>query len=114
MRECPQCQESGKNVKSLLRQKQLGKLPESKEIKQEIAIDFTGPFQNAIQAERYPILSIYYFSEWPEAKFSRKPITETVINVLKTYIARHGIPQVIRTDPVTICRSKRCIESCKK
>ena len=50
-----------------------------------------------------------HFSGWPEAKLS-----ERVIEFLKTLIGRHDIPQVIRTDPATIFRSKRCKEFCKK
>ena len=106
-RECPQCKESGKNIKTILSQKQIGKLPESKECNQEIAIDFAGPFQNAINAKKYLLVSVYHFSGLPEAKFLRKPTTEKVIEILKNYITRHGIPQTIRTDPATIFRSRR-------
>ena len=38
----PQCQNAGKNIKSLLTQKQVGKLPTVSELNQEIAIDFAG------------------------------------------------------------------------
>ena len=41
-----------------------------------------------------------------EANFLRKPNTEKVIEFLKKYIARHGIPQKIRTDPAAIFRGK--------
>ena len=68
-RECPQCKESGENIKTLLRRKQIGKLPESKECNQEIAKDFAGPFQNAANAKKYLLVSVDHFSGWPEAKF---------------------------------------------
>ena len=113
-RECPQCKESGKNIKTILSQKQIGKLPESKECNQEIAIDFAGPFQNAINAKKYHLVSVDHFSGWPEAKFLSKPTTEKVIEFLKNYITRHGIPQTIRTDPATIFRSRRFKEFCQK
>ena len=112
-RLCPQCRESGKNIKTLLNQKQLGKLSECKESNQEIAIDFAGPFQNAINAKKNLLVSIDHFYGWPEAKFLRKPTTDNVIEFLKNYISRHGLPQVIRTDPATKFRSKRFKEFCK-
>ena len=46
-RLCEQCLESGKNLKCILRQKQIGKLPEVEQQNEEIALDFAGPFQNA-------------------------------------------------------------------
>ena len=46
------------------------------------------------------------FSGWPEAKFLGKPTTERVIEFLKNYIDRHGIPEVIRTNPGSIFKSK--------
>ena len=60
--------------------------------------------------------SIYqvYINGWPEAKVIRKPDTEKVIAFLKEYIARHGIPQTIRTDPATIYRSNGFKEFCEK
>ena len=62
-RECPKCKESGKSVKTLLSQKPIGKIPESsKENNQEIAIDFAGPFQNAINAKKYLLVSVDHFS----------------------------------------------------
>ena len=46
-RLCEQCLESGKNLKYMLKQKQIGKIPEAKEQNEEVALDFAGPFQNA-------------------------------------------------------------------
>ena len=46
-RLCDQCLQSGKNLKCMLRQKQVGKLPEASEQNEEIALDFAGSFQNA-------------------------------------------------------------------
>ena len=54
---CPQCQDSAKNLKPILTQKQFGKLPKPSEINQEIAIDFAGPFQNAPKAKQYLLAS---------------------------------------------------------
>ena len=113
-RSCPLCREPGKNIKTILTQKQIGKLPKCVENNQEIAIDFARPFQNAINARKYLLVPVDHFSGWPEANFLRKPTTENVIEFLKRYIERHGIPQKIRTDPATIFRSKRFKEFCQK
>ena len=51
---------------------------------------------------------------WPEAKFLRKPNTKNILEFLRNYISRHGIPQVIRTDLATFFRSKRFKEFCQK
>ena len=48
-----------------------------------IALYFAGPFQNAINAQEFLLLSDDHFSEWSEAKFSRKGTTEKVIEFLK-------------------------------
>ena len=82
-RACPQCQQAGKNIKPLMRQKEIGKLPRATEHNQEIAIDFAGPFQNAISARKYLLVSIDHHTGWPDAKFLRKPTTEKVIEFLK-------------------------------
>ena len=52
-RTCPQCQTAGKIIKALLKQNQIGELPKCTEGNQEIAIDFAGPFQNTIGAQKY-------------------------------------------------------------
>ena len=97
----------------ILRQKQIGKIPPCKEVNQEVTIDFAGPFQNAIRARKYLLVSIDHYTGWPEAKFLRKPKTKKVIEFLQKYITRHGIPKTIRTDPATIFRSNKSKEFCK-
>ena len=67
-RTCKQCQQTVKNIKPLLRENPEGKLPKCTEVRQEIAIDFAGPFENARKAKKYLLVSINYFSRWPEAK----------------------------------------------
>ena len=48
--KCQQCKTAGKNSRPILRQSQIRKIPVSTEKNQEMAIDFAGPFQNAINA----------------------------------------------------------------
>ena len=47
---CQQCKTAGTNIKPILRQNQVRRIPACTEKNQEIAIDFAGPFQNAIEA----------------------------------------------------------------
>ena len=47
-KQCQQCQVAGRNLKPMLRQKEIGQLPKSTGNNQEIPLDFAGPFQNAI------------------------------------------------------------------
>ena len=112
-RECPRCEESGKNIKTLLTRKQIGKILESKEIIQEIAIDFTRPLLNAINAKKYLLVSIDHFSV-SRCKILKKANHRESNTVFKKLHNRHGIPQIIRTDPATIFRGRRFKEFCQK
>ena len=57
-KNCVQCQQAGKNLKCLKSQKEIGKIPESTEPNEEIALDFAGPFQNATQKKKYLIVLV--------------------------------------------------------
>ena len=74
-KSCPQFQTAGENLESILKQKQIGKLSKSTEANQELAIIFEGPFQSAIWAKKYLLVSNDHFTAWPEANFLRKPTT---------------------------------------
>ena len=93
--------------------KQVGQLPKCNEINQENGIDFVGPFQKAIRAKRYMLVTIDHYTGWPEAKLLRKPNTDEVTEFLKKYITGHGIPKTIRTDPAKIFRSNTFEEFCR-
>ena len=113
-RLCEQCLQSGKNLKYVLSQKQLGKLPEAKEQNEEIALDFAGPFQNAKKGKKYLLVSIDQFSGWPDAKFLHSPTTKKVIEFLKQYCAQYGVPKKIRTDPGTAFVSEAFTMFCRQ
>ena len=106
-RLCEQCLQSGKNFKCFQSQKITGKIPEVKELIEEIALDFAGPFQNAREGKKCLLVSIDHFSGWPDAKFLRCPTTKKVIEFLKQYIALYGVPKKIRTDPGTVFMSEQ-------
>ena len=68
-RLCEQCLESGKNLKYMLKQKQIRKIPEAKEQNDEVALDFARPFQKPRKGNKYLLVSVDHFSGWPDAKF---------------------------------------------
>ena len=70
---CRECQEAGGSIKTLLKQKQFGKIPNPENITDEIAIDFAGPFKIARSSKKYLIVSVDSKSGWPDAKFFRSP-----------------------------------------
>ena len=57
-KNCLQCQQAGKNLKCVKSQNEFGKVPESIEPNEEIALDFAGPFQNANQKKKYLLVSV--------------------------------------------------------
>ena len=113
-RLCEQCLQSGKNLKNMLTQKQVGKLPDVTESNEEVALDFAGPFQNARKGKKYLLVSIDHFSGWPDAKFLHRPTTKKVIEFLKQYCAQYGVPKKIRTDPGTVFISEQFKQFCKQ
>ena len=64
-REGVECRQEGKNLKSIRSQNEFGKLPEAKQLNEEISIDLAGPFQNVNQKKMCLILSVDNHSEWP-------------------------------------------------
>ena len=95
-------------------QKQVGKLPESSEQNEEVALDFAGPFQNAKKGKKYLLVSINHYSGCPEAKFLHRSTIFCVLEFLKQYIAQYGVPRKIRTDPGTIFVSEAFIQFCNQ
>ena len=75
-RLCEQCLQAGRKLKCILKQKQVGKLPEVNEMNEEKILDFAGPFQNAKQGKKYLLVSIDHFSGWPDAKVLHSSTTK--------------------------------------
>ena len=111
---CSQCQKAGKNLKTVQKQSEYGKLPAAETHNDEIAIDFAGPFKIAPKAKKYLIVTIDQKTNWPNAAFVRKPTAETVVNFLNAHIAQFGIPKRIRTDLATIFRGGTFKQFCNE
>ena len=86
---CDQCNAAGKNIKSLLKQTQFGKIPRSEKSNDEVALDFAGPFQNAEYGKKYLLEGVDSFSASPDAQFLHKPTTKKVIELLIYSTVRH-------------------------
>ena len=102
-KNCEECQKAGENLNRLKIQKEFGTLPEAKSPKDEISLNFAGPFQNAYKQGKYLNVSVDNSPRWPEAIFLPNPSADSVVEFLVEHIAKSGIPKRIRTDPGTIC-----------
>ena len=109
---CTECQNAGKKLKCLKSQNEFGKLPETHDPNEEIALDFAGPFQNTNQKKKYLLVSVDNHSGWPSALFLPNPTTEKVIEFVLEYIAANGLPKRIRTDPGTVFKSEKFKQFC--
>ena len=69
---CSQCQKAGKNLKSVQKQSEYGKLPAVDTHNDEIAIDFAGPFKIAPKAKKYLLVTIDHKTNWPNDAFVKK------------------------------------------
>ena len=56
------------------------------------------------------LVIVDYFSRYPEVHKLRSTTTESVVNTLKTAFARHGIPEILRSDNGPQFRSKEFAE----
>ena len=110
---CPECIRAGKNMNCLKSQKKLGTLPKADKPNEEISLDFAGPFHKTSNTKKYTLVSVDNNSGWPEALFLTNPTTESVLEILAEYIAQHGIPQRIRTDPGRAFKSETFRPFCK-
>ena len=111
---CEECSTAGKNVKVLQKQSELGKIPESLEPNEEVALDFAGPFKNAKHGKQYLLVSLDNFTAWQDALFLHKPTTKKIIEFLKNYKAQYGVPKRIRSDPGTVFMSEQFKRFCEQ
>ena len=113
-KSCTQCQNAGKSLKTIQKQTEYGKIPAAENHNDETAIDFAGPFKIAPDNKNYLLVSIDHKTNWPDAKFMRRPTTDKVIEFLNMNIAEFGIPKRIRTFTATIFRSEKFKQFCTK
>ena len=89
-RMCTESNEAGENIKSIQNQKQIGKLPQAKEVNDETAISSAGTYIIP-QSNKKPNSIGRPSIKLARRKLLRKPTTDVnVIEFLKDYFAQTG------------------------
>ena len=112
-RACPQCSVSIKMVETLLKQNEVVKEPECKKKQSGNSNRLCWAVSKCRKSKEIPLVSKDHYSAWPGSNFLGKPTTERGMEFPKDYIARHGMPEVIRTEYATIFKSKSFKDICK-
>ena len=99
---CGNCQKAGKNIRTIKRQKEFGNIRKPKQVNEEIALDFMGPFSGAHENRKYLLVAIDHFSAYPTLQFVKSTDIKGVEKFLRKYISNNGIPQIVRTDQATV------------
>ena len=103
---CKECEKAGKSLKTMLKQKQVGKLERVNGPNEKVSLDFLGPFVEASKKKRYILAAIDEFSGWVTAKFCRDTGGGTVKRFLNEFICENGIPKVLKTDQASVFLGK--------
>ena len=98
----PNCQKAGKNVKTIKKQNEFGKIGKPNQINEEIALDFMGPFTGAPENRKYILVATDHFSAYPTLKFVKSTDIKGVEKFLRENISNNGVPQIIRTDQASV------------
>ena len=99
---CKSCQNAGKNIKVIKRQSQFGTIRKAKQVNEEVALDFMGPFAGAPENKEYLLVAIHQFSAYPTLKFVKNTAVNELTEFLRKYISDNGIPQKLGTDQATV------------
>ncbi|GET52158.1 DDE-type integrase/transposase/recombinase [Rhizophagus irregularis DAOM 181602=DAOM 197198] len=79
-----------------------------------IGIDIKGPLPITSSGNRYIIVTMNYFTKWPEARAISNIKAETVAKfIYEKIICRHGVPQEILSDRGTSFMNKLIDELCE-
>ena len=66
---CKSCQNAGKNTKVIKKQSEFGTIQKVKQVNEEVALDFMGPFAGAAETKKYLLVAIDHFFAYPTLKF---------------------------------------------
>ena len=80
---CTQCNQTGKNIKSIIPTTQISELPALSEPNEELNLNFAGPLDNNWGKNKYILLCIDRFSKFPSAKSTSSTSSNTVIEFLQ-------------------------------
>jgi hypothetical protein len=65
---------------------------------EKIVIDVARPFPQSDQGNRYLLITIYYFTKWPEPYAIPNQEASTVVEVLVTDFCHFGVPLELHSD----------------
>ena len=101
----PQCSKAGENVKCLKSQKEYGKnlSPKIQMMRFQLISSDRLKLPKRIKSL---LVSVDNNSGGPEALFSPHPTADEVFEVMAEYLAMHGMPRRVRTDPGTVFKSE--------
>ena len=99
---CKSCQNAGKNIKVIKRQSEFGAIQKTKQVNEEVALDFMEPFAGAPENKKYLLVVTDQFSAYPTLNFVKNTAIKEVTEFLRKYISDNGIPQKLRTDQATV------------
>ena len=99
--DCPECTAADKNLKTILREKKLGNIPEPKEPNESVQLDFWSPINYLNESQKYVLVAVDRFSRWPSAMVCGNNRPDKIMKFLKSYIANHGLPRKIHVDQGT-------------
>ena len=111
---CEECTKQGKNLKAILPNQNLGKLPLFSGPNEKLQMQFAGPipFKNHID-NYYILVSADRYSKLPTAKVYNNCEASTSIESLEEYCRFHGIPRSIRCDQAQAIKSRNFNVYCK-
>ena len=98
---CKSCQIAGTNNKVIKRQSEFGTIQKAKQVNEEVALDFMGPFAGAPENKKNTRSHRSIFA-YPTLKIVKNTAIKEVTEFLRKYISDNGIPQKLRTDQATV------------
>jgi hypothetical protein len=73
---------------------------------ERIAIDVAGQFPRSDQENRYRLVTVHYFTKWPEIYAIPNQEASAVAEALVTNFCRFGVPRELHSDQGRNCESR--------
>ena len=105
-RNCSQCTQTGKNIKSIFPKTEISELTPLSEPNKELNLDVADPLDSTWGTNKHLLLCIDRFSKFPLAKITSSTSFNLVIEFLQDYFYLHGILVSIRVDHASCFTSR--------
>ena len=109
--ESRSCTRYGKNAKYVIPKNSAKPLPLLTQSGQELQLDYAGPLEDH-KGKIYLLVAIDRYSKFPSVKVTKSTGGKSTINILRTYIDTHGIPESIKTDQFSGFKGKSIKKFC--